>query len=285
VPLTRADQARGGFTLVELIVGLMLALTVAGVAYHLILASQRLGRAQFDRLAAQDNLRAGVLIVASELRELGFDSVPPVAGLAVGTVTSSDVLVGELTRVRYRAMRGLGFTCAPPASGQIVLRTGTWLGPRQPAANVDSVALFLEGDPARSDDDAWVRARVTGVTAGACDDGAPGIALTLGWEAPAVGTEAAARMPLGGPVRIFEIMEIQQYAQDGKSWLGMRSVSRGEVIQPLLGPLAEFTLRYLDRADVPTSVPSDMRSVTVELRSEDGLVLGGRVALRNMARP
>ena len=279
------DQARGGFTLVEVIVGLMLALTVGGAAYHLVLASQRLGRAQFDRLAAQDNLRVGALIVANELRELGFDSVPPVAGLAVGPVASADLLIGESGRVRYRAMRGLGFICAPPASGQIVLRISTWLGLRQPAANVDSVALFLEGDPARSDDDAWVRARVTGVTAAACDDGAPGIALTLGWEAPAVGTEAAAKMPFGGPVRIFEIMEIQQYAQDGKYWLGMRSVSRGEVIQPLLGPLAEFSLRYLDRADVPTSVPSDMRSVTVELSSEDSLVLGARVALRNMARP
>jgi prepilin-type N-terminal cleavage/methylation domain-containing protein len=128
VPLTRADQARAGFTLVELIVGLMLALIIAGVAYHLILASQRLGRAQFDRLAAQNNLRSGVLIVASELRELGFDSVPPVAGLAVGTVTSSDVLVGELTRVRYRAMRGLGFTCAPFSSKAIRPGPTTTLG-------------------------------------------------------------------------------------------------------------------------------------------------------------
>jgi prepilin-type N-terminal cleavage/methylation domain-containing protein len=44
VPLTRADQARAGFTLVELIVGLMLALIIAGVAYHLILASGWVGR-------------------------------------------------------------------------------------------------------------------------------------------------------------------------------------------------------------------------------------------------
>ena len=238
MPLTRVGRARAGFTLVELIVGLMLALTVGGAAYHLILAGQRLSRAQFDRLGAQDNLRAGVLIVANELRELGFDSVPPGAGLPLGAAASSDLLVAEPGRVRYRAMRGLGFTCSPPAPSWIALRTATWVGIRQPAANVDSVALFLEGDPARSDDDTWVRARVTGVAGGTCDDGSQAIALTIGWEAPAVAVEAVAKMAIGGPVRIFEIQEIQGYTQDGRLWLGMRSVSRGEVIQPLIGPLS-----------------------------------------------
>jgi hypothetical protein len=86
-------------------------------------------------------------------------------------------------------------------------------------------------------------------------------------------------------VRIFEILEIQSYTPDRNLWLGMRSVSRGEAIQPLLGPLTGFGLRYLDRADLPTAVPSEVRAITVELRGRDARALAGRVALRNMVRP
>jgi prepilin-type N-terminal cleavage/methylation domain-containing protein len=267
----------GGFTLVELIVALTLALLVGGAASYLILTAQRLGGAQSERAAAQDNLRAGALIVASELRELGYDSAP-------GTAASPDLLVAEPARVRYRAMRGLGFTCAPVAPRAILLRAATWVGTRQPAS-VDSIALFLEGDAARSDDDVWVRARVTGVGTAACADGSPAIALAIGWEVPALGADAVAKAAPGGPVRIFEILEIQSYTPDGNLWLGMRSVSRGEAIQPLLGPLTGFGLRYLDRADLPTAISSEVRTITVELRGRDARVLSGRVALRNMVRP
>ncbi|MBA3258765.1 MAG: hypothetical protein H0T68_04780, partial [Gemmatimonadales bacterium] len=97
------------------------------------------------------------------------------------------------------------------------------------------------------------------------------------------------------PVRLFEIMELQYYPQGGQAWLGMRSVSRGEAIQPLIGPLADstatargFTLGYLDRNDNATAALSDVRTITIGLRgvsAVDSLSLTTRVALRNMMRP
>jgi hypothetical protein len=307
VPVT-PGVARRGFTLVELTVGLVCAVAVSGVAYRLLLVNQRVARVQAQRTDLQDNVRAGALIVASELRELGFDSVPESAGLGLPGMASSDILIGEPGRIRYRAPRGLGFTCAAPTTAQIVLRTATWLGERVPVAQVDSLALFVDGDPGLFSDDTWVRAGITGVSAGSCADGAPAIALATSWEAAAaVAAAAVARTVTGGPARIFEIMELQYYRQAGASWLGLRSVSRGEVIQPFIGPLADssggrrgFTLGYLDRADDPTAAMSAVRTVTIGLRgvtaepghsaqlhrpTVDTLVLTTRVALRNMMRP
>ena len=94
-----------------------------------------------------------------------------------------------------------------------------------------------------------------------------------------------ARSTVGGPARIFETMELQYYPQDGRMWLGMRSLSRGETIQPLLGPLAGFSLGYLDRSGQATAAMSDVRAITLVVRGESGLVLGARVGLPNAVRP
>ncbi len=272
-----------GFTLVEVVLALVLALAIGGGAYRLLLTGQRVGRMQAARLAEQENLRAGVWIVVNELRELGFDSVPALAGVG-GAARSSDILVGEVGRIRYRGMRGMGFTCGAPTPGQLLLRAASWVGLRQPA-DVDSLALYLEADPDSAADDGWTRARVTGVANGTCADGTRAIALSTAWESPALADAAMGRIAVGGPVRIFEIMEIQYYPQDGKMWLGMRSLSRGEVIQPLVGPLTAFSLGYLDRDGRSTAVLTDVRVISLALRGESGLTLASRVGLRNAGRP
>jgi hypothetical protein len=181
-------------------------------------------------------------------------------------------------------MRGMGFTCAAATSSQLLLRAATWMGLRQPA-DVDSVAIHLESDPDSAADDGWVRARVTGVANGTCTDGTQAILLNTAWESPALADVAVRNMAVGGPVRIFETMEIHYYPQDGKMWLGMRSLSRGEVIQPLVGPLAAFSLGYLDRDGRATPVMTDVRTMTLSLRGRSGLTLESRVGLRNAGRP
>jgi hypothetical protein len=221
--------------------------------------------------------------VVGELRELGLDSLPAIAGVG-GVAPSSDILVGEAGRIRYRGMRGMGFTCSAPLPSQLLLRASTWLGLRQPA-DVDSLTLYVEADPDSAADNGWTRARVTGVGNGTCADGTRAIALTTAWESPALADVAMGRIAVGGPVRTFETMEIQYYPQDGKMWLGMRSLSRGEVIQPLLGPLTDFSLGYLDRDGRATGVMSDVRAITLLLRGESGLTLGSRVRLRNAGVP
>ncbi len=287
--------SRRGLTLVELTIGLAFAMAVAAVIHRLLLLHTRVSHAQTERAGLQDNVRAGALVVAGELRDLGLDSVPALAGLGVSAGASSDIFIGQAGRVRYRAMQGLGFTCSTPTGAEIRLRAATYQGLRQPIAGVDSVAVFVEGNPAIAEDDAWVRAGIAGVAVGTCTDGTSGIALSTSWESGAVAAAAAPRMETGGPVRVFEIMELQYYPAGGQSWLGMRSVSRGEAIQPLIGPLADstaairgFTLGYLDRNDNATAALNDVRAITIGLRGVsrvDSLTLSSQVTLRNMLRP
>jgi hypothetical protein len=95
-------------------------------------------------------------------------------------------------------------------------------------------------------------------------------------------------------------MELRLYRSEGRSWLGMRSVSSNESIQPLAGPLRDgdgLQLEYLDAAGGVTSVRSDVRSIRLWLRGEsDGvahfgaqqyepvaLELSTQVGLRNAA--
>lgn len=305
--MSRSARCRQGFTLVELLAALAGAVVLAGLAQRLLLGGQRIARAQAERAALQDNIRVGALVVANELRDLGFDSVPDAAGLGASVAASSDVVSAQPGRIRYRATRGVGFTCAAPAADLLVLEAAGWVGLRPPAAGVDSVAIYLDGDPAVPGDDAWVRAAVSGVSAASCPDGSPALALSLAWAAPALGAAAAARALAGGPVRLFEIMELVYYRSEGAAWLGQRSVSRGEVVQPLVGPLADstagsrgLTLAYLDRNGAATTLPADVRSIAVTLRGitaapvrgartdravPDTFAVASRIALRNMGRP
>jgi prepilin-type N-terminal cleavage/methylation domain-containing protein len=290
---------RRGLTLIELMVALGLGVSVSGAIYRLLLATQRAEQAQVERAALQDNVRAGALVVTLALAELGFDSVPAAAGLGAAPAASSDILLGQPGLIRYRAMRGLGFTCAVASAGGVNLRAASYEGLRAPAAGVDSVAIFVDGDPATPDDDAWVRAGLTAVANGTCADGTPAIALSTGWADPALGSAASARMIAGGPVRLFEVMELRYYRAEGKSWLGMRSVSRGEVIQPVVGPLADssaalrgLTLAYLDRSDAPTALMTEVRSITLAILGvtalavrPDSFAFATRVTLRNTLRP
>ena len=287
-----------------MMVAVILVVAVGAVAYTLLTQNQRVSRTQAQHAGLQDNVRSGALVVANELREVGYDSIPAVAGFAAPASVSPDLLTLEPGRVVYKAMRGIGFTCAPAEPGRLPLRQATLLGARPPEVD-DSLTVFIEGDPATAADDAWVHAGIAAVTAGACEDGAAAVVLSVGFAAGAGGA-APARMVVGGPVRFFEVMELRYYQSGGKSWLGARSLTAGGVIEPMLGPLADssgavrgFTFTYLDRAGAPTTVANDVREIAWTLKgvtdgtmrrtadaplAVDSLALSTSVALRNTLR-
>ncbi len=296
-------QGRRGFTLVEMMVALVLVVAVGAVTYTLLTQNQRVSRSQVEHAGLQDNVRGGALIVAAELKEIGYDSIPPTAGLAAATSVTPDLQVALPGRTEYKAMRGIGFTCTAPAGGKLRLRRATLLALRQPQVG-DSVTMYVEGNPATSADDAWVHAAISGLANGTCDDGSPALALSIAYSTAAAAA-APARMTFGGPVRFFEVMELRYYRSGGKSWLGSRSVSAGGVIEPMLGPLADststgrgFTFMYLDRNGAGTGVTNDVREISWTLKgvtvgavrsgspppAVDSLTLSTSVALRNTLR-
>jgi type II secretory pathway pseudopilin PulG len=237
-----SHHRHNGFTLLETIVATGMSLIVSGAVCQLLLTTQRLARAQSEHLSLQSTVRSAVLIVLNELKELST---------AEGQGWErNDLVSATSTGMTYRAIRGVGLICQPPTSTQIRLAQSGFISARDPQPGRDSAFVFIEGNADTDEDDSWQPVAITAVSSTASCAGTlgPGLTLTVPPTNSLVGLTAAT------PVRIYEIMELRLYRSEGKSWLGMRSLSTGEAIQPLAGPLSHdgFRLDYLDRAGRPT---------------------------------
>jgi prepilin-type N-terminal cleavage/methylation domain-containing protein len=286
---------RRGFTLAEIMIAMTLMLIVSGAAFKLLITTQRLSRSQAERAGLQSNVRMGSLVVLNDLRELGT-----VAG---GTADKNDILTPALAAddIIYRAMRGIGFICQAPTATQVRITRSTFSGFRDPQATGgrDSFYVFIDGDQDLETDDAWLPVAITGVSTATACPGTMGAGITL----TTPNTPGLAVLPVGTPLHIYEVMELKLHQADGKSWLGARSVSAGEAIQPVLGPLVDgngFQLEYLDAVGATTADRTAIKSIRITIRGiSDGAVNPGvegimthvqdslvtQVALRNAFRP
>jgi prepilin-type N-terminal cleavage/methylation domain-containing protein len=279
---------RRGFTLVEVLLALIIMGVVTGAIYRLLNTNQRLALAQAEQVSLQSNVRTGSLIVPSELRELNT--------WQGGGADRNDVIVAQPNNVTYRAGRGLGFLCQGAAinATQLVLAQSNWTGLRPPDAARDDLHLFIDGDPYDDNDDGWSQLNLTGAASGNACGGALSWALTV----PAI----PADVPTNTPVRLFEVMQLQLYADAaGEWWLGAQSVLDAAPV-PILGPLTAngFQLQYLDSTGVATADLTAINSVRLTVRGlTDAPVRAGgqaqvaraqealvtQVLLRNSVRP
>jgi hypothetical protein len=229
---------------------------------------------QAAQLGVQTNVRGAVLAVLNELREL--------SSIEGGGGAQNDVLSTAPDAMIYRAMRGTGFTCQPGGETDVRISRSSFSGHREPQAGRDSAWLYLVAAP--ETDPAWIPAAITSVSTAVPCPGVAGEGITL-TVSPIAGLAGA---PSGTPVRFYEIMELRLYQSEGRSWLGTRSISSGESIQPLFGPLTKpdgFRLAYRDASGGPANNPEAIKTIEVTVRGTgDGIPsfeLIGQVALRN----
>jgi prepilin-type N-terminal cleavage/methylation domain-containing protein len=260
-------RSRLGLTLIELLVSLVILGIVGTVTYKFLANTQRVTRGQSELVILQSNIRTGVLVVPTELREIG-----------VGP-TGSDIVSMSGTGIEYRAARGLGFTCQVAASEIRITNTTSspYFGLRSIVPGRDSLFVFVEGNPGLSSDDSWARLAVTGVDPASVCGSDPAIAIGVA-NLAAVVPGGLGAIDVGGPVRPFEVMELRLYPSGGKFWLGARSVSGGELsLQPVLGPLTSngLELAYFNAAGNPTANRNQVRSIRVAIRGvTDQLIRG-----------
>jgi len=259
-------NTRRGFTLVELLVALILLTFVLGGIYKLLNTTQRVSRAQAERIDMQSNMRAGTLIVPAELRSIGFDSVP--AAAANGPVVP-DLQSIQPNSVQFRAYRGLGIVCQVNVSpNQLIVGTAAnYSALRAPSVSPrDSLTIFVENDPTTTLDDRWVSRAITSVAATTCPDGSAALAFGTAFDAPNDPVPPA-QITVGSPIRTFEGMEYSLYQDaSGPYYLGARSASDPAATrQPVLGPLSAngFHLEYYDRngAQITGNGLTDQRNV------------------------
>ncbi len=258
-----------GFTLVETIVALTLALTVVALSLKLLLGQQRLARLEATRVETQLTLHAGLNYLVREFR--------PLAG-------GPDLLDAGSDAVTFRATRGFGLVCDLSGSLLLVADSDRY-GTRLPVGGRDSLLLFRAGDSTTRGDDRWVPMAITGVASRTGCGGRPTLALSVSADSGEL-DPMAIRFP--APIRVYEIVQIRAYLSDGLTWLGARSVSAGESIQPVFGPLAVGGLRlnYFDPAGLLTLNRDRVRSIGITLIAQPsgGLAkdsLSTRVLIRN----
>jgi prepilin-type N-terminal cleavage/methylation domain-containing protein len=293
--------SRRGFTLIELLVAMVLFLIVSAAIYSLLNNTQRVSRAQAERVDMQSNMRAGALVVPSDFKMIGYDSVPGNA-----TVTSDIVAMGS-DSIMFRAIRASGIVCKFTAANTIVIDTSAsryYSAYRAPVSGGrDQLMLFFDLDPTTNSDDRWVSGRsITSVGTGTCASAyGSRSGLQLGTSVGYIGANDS--LTIGSPFRTYEVMVYRLYQSGSKYYLGARSSSNGETsFQPVLGPLTSsgFRMDYYDSTGTTTtSTPKYVRSIQVTLIGQsDQAVNGGgggtqsvkndsvvtRVTLRNALR-
>lgn len=249
--------SRRGFTLVELLIGLVLIGIVSAGVYRVLVANQRTYQAQTQRIDMLQNMRAGLTILPAELREI--------------SASEGDIRAMSATGIAFRGMRQLGFLCAEPvlgvASPVFAVRQSPLYGTRTFDPARDSLLVYYEGDEVRRNDDGWVIGQITARAPGACTNGDAAVLLTttmdFGGRPNATGV-----IQHGAPVRGFEPVAYRLYTSGGRPYIGVQEGTAA--IQPLIGPLANngLSLAYYDASGNATAVPAEVATVSITLRTE-----------------
>jgi hypothetical protein len=232
----------------ELLVVLVLLALLGGAVTRTLLQQRRRTHALLERAVARRTLDQASLWLSHELSEVARSG------------TTTDLFRVDAESVTYRAARGLGLACAvEPAEIRLPLEAlAAW---RRPQAGRDSLMVFLGTTGAAADP--WLAGPILDVGQSACD-GAPALRLGTALDATRL---SRLHPPAQWPVRIFEVMQARMYRSQGAWWLGARSVTAGEAIQPVAGPLDPTLsrMRYRDSLGLPTLTPGAVREVEFRL--------------------
>lgn len=237
---------RRGFTLADLLVGIVLLGLVATLCARMVLSFCRQLRAEQER--------AGV--------ETGFDVAMEFLGAELADVAPGDLRQVGSDSLVYRASRSTGIACRVSSTAIDVLRERLF-ETRLPQPGRDSLLLYMGREGTRDGVDDWVVLPLLGVGSGSCG-GRPSLRLATLIDTSVI--RIAALPPLN-PIRSFEVMQARLYRSLGTWWLGARSVSAGEGIQPLAGPFEPNSVMfgYRDSSGLSTGLPESVRSIQANL--------------------
>ncbi len=202
----RLMRGRAGFTLVELMIGIILAGVVGLAITRMVMTTQRVSRAQAQQTDLQGSMRTGALLLPAELREIGFDHDSTGAEIP-------DILDARADRITLRVMRGWAIMCGDYAVDEILLRLPV-IGYRNPTTR-DSLLLFTENELDKGSDDQWTPFSTNEIRIETCpEDGEPALSVRQldpneAFRDPttATGMPSPIFIRNGSPVRFYEGME------------------------------------------------------------------------------
>jgi hypothetical protein len=246
MPLTRRD----GFTLAEVMSALVLSGMIGLMLIRLSLSLQRVAHAIQEGTRLQLAFDGGLGFLAEELAQAGHGSA------------GEDLVRVAPDSMSYRGIRGVGIACRVDANG-VVIGLDRLQSVRSPQPGRDSLLLYVGVDSLNAVHDGWLALPLIGVGSASCA-GSPAIRLLTAIDTVQTPLASLAVFP---PVRIFEVMQARLYPSLGAWWLGARSESAGETIQPLAGPFSASgsPFNYLDSLQQPAMIPSAVEGVRIDL--------------------
>ncbi len=251
---TRASNGRRGFTIIELLVGLVVGLIVLSSVVQMLIVQGRGYRKQREVIDIGETVREATALLAGDLRQSAVGGSP----LAV---------IGANT-IALRSLRGIGTICA---KHPLLARYGLWKSGGNIFAGIDDSALvYLLGR------DKWTPLKISavgtptamGVTACAWPGSRP----------PDVVVEFAVNsktdtsyIKVGATFRNFRHVEYTEYQRNNRWWLGRKvgaATSYEQLTGPLMGPVLGLGFAYYDTLGAVTTNLSAVGSVAFTLRTE-----------------
>jgi prepilin-type N-terminal cleavage/methylation domain-containing protein len=231
---------RDGFTFVELLVALVLMGIVSSAIFSLMRNNQKIYAEQTARIELNQNTRAIVGILPTELRELD--------------ATDADIIAMGPDSLRYNAMRSTYILCQPPDSVnlKVVVSSATWYGlsPLTHDGSFDATdvkfLLYNENNFNTRSDDAWNRVGASAIASGsACPTAGASYTLTL------TGTSKSQLSSVlnGAPLRAYKPTTVSSYEDaNGDYWVGLKTQNVSDnswgAIQPMAGPITSGGLVF-----------------------------------------
>lgn len=250
---------RPGFTLVELLVGILISTVLITAAYQALVAQNRSYRATDAMVQGQDALRIALGVLESELQEAAS-----IGGSGIGGIGDSDIFMASPDSIRIRAPRKLAFVCTVIPSDKAV----TAWSRGAPFAAADLAMVFVDEDITTFTDDRWeahVVSSVSNSNAG-CPTSPTGVADQ---KVTFANTGELSLVSTGAPLRGFEEVSYGLYSFDGEWGLGRRD-SDGVLkllVGGLAGPGEGLTFQYYDPSGSVTTDREDVESMEISLRT------------------
>lgn len=248
---------RAGFTLLELIMGVVLSTLVLAAVFQMVFAQNRMYARQQGLADASQSLRSAGTLLAWELRHV--------------SASEGDLYAVAADSVSLRSFDGFGVICLKRLS-QKQYGLHSVSGDIQAG---DSAVLYAVNTH-RPVDDAWSVVRLeraespaTLALTGTCTGWTTAPAPELGIELDLAANSDTAGLRVGAPVRAFRRRTYRMIQYDGQSWLGVRQGNGGYRL--LTGPLRAgdgLAFEYFDAAGNPTTIPANVRAVEFILRTE-----------------
>jgi hypothetical protein len=277
---------------------LVIALSVMGSIYQLVVSQSRTYTAQREMKDVRNTLRGAAVLLSKELQ--------------AASAAEGDLYMIGSNGFKMRSVQGTAVICSEHPTAD-VLKYGLRLTSGDIMATADDSALVFAAGGTAATDDKWKRLKIDSVmpqggsgvlncfwgdaTAGQGKGrgSIAGVSSTTGTQVPDLvvkvsgtgGSAAVDSIYMGAPFLAFRSVEYGLYLDQGRYWLG-RKVGGSATWQKLTGPMlapadSGLALIYRDAAGAVTANPMLVAEVELVLKGESfGKVQreGGSLAVR-----